>query len=165
MRRTILRAVLMTGAATAFLPLLPNPATAAETRAGDLVVVDPWSRAVSPRAPSAAGYVVIRNTGAAPDRLIGGETPNARAVEMHETAMLDGVMRMRSVGAPPTIPPGGELRFAPGGMHLMLLDPRGGFTPGGRVPLTLIFERAGRVTVELEVTTAGARGPSAHQGH
>jgi len=76
MRRTFLRAVLMTGAAFVSLPFLGAPLAAHDFRAGDLVIDHPWTRAVGASAPTAAGYMVIRNTGAAPDRLVAAETPN-----------------------------------------------------------------------------------------
>ena len=47
----------------------------------------------------------------------------------------------------------------------MLIGPEGGFQQGARVPLTLVFERAGRVAVELAVEAAGARGTGPAQGH
>ena len=164
MRRTFLRAVLMTGAAFVTLPLLGTSLAAHDFRAGDLAIGHPWTRAVAARAPTAAGYMTIRNAGSAPDRLLGAETPQAGRVELHEMSMTDGIMRMRPVPGGIALPPGQEVRLAPGGLHLMLIGPQGDFAQGARVPLTLVFERAGRVEVELAVEAAGARG-SGHDGH
>jgi periplasmic copper chaperone A len=151
--------------AVAALAVSGVPLAAQETRLGDLVIQQPWTRAVGERAQAAAGYLVIRNAGSAPDRLIAAATPRARVVELHEMAMTDGVMRMRPIAGGIALPPGREVRLAPGGLHLMLIGPQGGFVQGTRVPVTLTFERAGQVTVELSVEAAGARAPGAHHGH
>jgi copper(I)-binding protein len=165
MRRTFLRAVLMTGAAFVTLPLLGTSLAAHDFRAGELAIDHPWTRAVGTSAPTAAGYMVIRNTGSAPDRLVAAETSRAARVELHEMSVTDGIMRMRPIAGGIALPPGGEVRLAPGGQHLMLIGPQGGFQQGARVPVTLVFERAGRVAVELAVEAAGARGTGPHQGH
>ncbi|MDN3562891.1 copper chaperone PCu(A)C [Paeniroseomonas aquatica] len=165
MRRTLLRAVLMTGAAFVSLPFLGAPVAAHDFRAGDLAIDHPWTRAVGAAAPTAAGYMVIRNTGAAPDRLVSAETPRAARIEMHEMSVTDGIMRMRPIAGGIPLPPGGEVRLAPGGLHLMLIGPQGGFEQGARVPVTLVFEHAGRITVELAVDAPGGRGTAPHQGH
>ena len=165
MRRTLLRAVLTTGAAFVSLSFLGNPLAAHEYRVGDLAIDHPWTRAVGTAAPTSAGYMVIRNTGAAPDRLVAAETPRATRVELHEMSITDGIMRMRPIAGGIALPAGGEVRLAPGGLHLMLIGPKGGFEQGVRVPTTLVFERAGRITVELAVEAPGARGTGPHQGH
>jgi copper(I)-binding protein len=162
MRRNILRAVLATG--VAFISL-PSSLAAHEFRVADLLIEHPWTRAVGERAQTAAGYMVIRNAGAAPDRLIAAETPRASRVELHEMSVTEGIMRMRPITDGIALPPGAEVRLTPGGQHLMLIAPQGGFAQGARVPVTLVFERAGRVEAELAVEAAGARGPAPHQGH
>lgn len=107
----------------------------------------------------------IANRGFVPDRLVSAETLMARSVEAHEMSMTDGVMRMRPMPEGIPLSPGGMAWLRPGGMHLMLIGPTEAFVPGGRVPLTLRFERAGTVMVELEVATAGARAPAGeHRG-
>ena len=157
-RRKILRV------ATAML-VAGLPASAAETRVGDIVVSTPWTRASTGRVP-AVGYMTISNTGARPDRLLGGETPQARAVELHRSETDGGVARMRPIEGGLAIAPKEVLRLDPdSGIHLMLVDPRGAFARGTKVPLTLVFEQAGRIQVELDVAAAGARAPGAHQGH
>lgn len=164
MRRRFLSAGLLACASVFLLPA--SPASAHDFRVGDLAIDHPWSRAVGASAPTAAGYMSIANRESLPDRLISAETPMARTVEAHEMNMTDGVMRMRPMPAGIPLPPGGTVWLRPGGMHLMLVGPTGAFVPGGRVPLTLRFERAGTVIVELEVASAGARAPATeHQGH
>ncbi|MEX2642342.1 MAG: copper chaperone PCu(A)C [Acetobacterales bacterium] len=134
-------------------------------KAGDLEIVGPYLRATPPNAPVAAGYMTIRNTGKAPDRLLGGSAGFAGKVEVHEMSMDGGVMRMREVGSGLEIPAGGEVALAPGGMHLMFMRMTGQLKEGEARTVTLRFEKAG--TVELSLPVRGVRGGehSGHDGH
>lgn len=147
-RRTLL------GAAALLAAL---PAAAQEFRAGGLVIDRPWSRAAGANA-TGAGFLSIRNTSATPDRLLSASSPVARRVELHTMSMDGAVMRMRPVEDIP-VPAGGAVQLAPGGLHLMLIGLTQPLVQGGRAPLTLRFERAGEVQVELTVEAAGARAP------
>lgn len=161
MRRTLLRAALL---ASPFL-LLADAARAHDYQAGDIAIGHPWTRAVGATAPTAAGYMSFANRGTEADRLVSAETPMARRVEFHEMSLTDGVMRMRPLPAGLPIPAGGTVWLRPGGLHLMLVGPTGAYVQGNRVPVTLRFERAGEVTVELEVAAAGARDAASHGAH
>lgn len=162
MRRLLLRAGLVAGACLVLTPFTRSQAH--DYRAGEIAIAHLWTRAVGVSAPTAAGYLVLRNQGSVPDRLIAAASPMARAVELHSMTMTDNVMRMRPIPDGVALPLGQDVRFEPGGLHIMLVGPTGGFTQGMRVPLTLRFEHAGEVTVELSVEAAGARA-GAHQGH
>jgi periplasmic copper chaperone A len=144
-------------------PAVPA-ATAQEARAGDLAVQQPWTRAAGQGA-TGAGFLSISNRGAAADRLLSATTPAARAVELH-TMLRDGdVMRMRAVEAV-EIPPGQTVALRPGGLHMMLVGLSRPLREGETVPVTLRFERAGEVRVDLAVQAAGAREPTAaHHRH
>jgi hypothetical protein len=147
---------------TLLAALAAAPALAHEYRAGDLHIDHPFTRATARAGVTAAGYMVIRNGGAQPDRLIAAESPAARVMELHTMSMEQGVMRMRPVPAI-DVPAGGEARLAPGGLHLMFIDTTARFERGQRIAVTLVFERAGRVPVEMAVEAPGAGG--GHQGH
>jgi copper(I)-binding protein len=159
MRRILLAAVL------AGPVLIADAARAHDYQAGDIAIGHPWTRAIGAAAPTAAGYMSFRNAGTEPDRLVGATSPRARSVEIHEMTMTDGVMRMRPLAGGIAIPPGGTAWLRPGGTHLMLIGPAGPFARGEAVPVTLRFERAGEVTVDLEVAAAGARDAAGHGGH
>jgi periplasmic copper chaperone A len=142
----------------ALLAALASPASAQEARAGDLAVQRPWTRAAGQGA-TGAGFLSVSNRGAAADRLLSASTPAARAVELH-TMLRDGdVMRMRAVDAI-EIPAGQTVALRPGGLHIMLVGLSRPLREGETVPLTLRFERAGEVRVELSVQAAGAREPA-----
>lgn len=148
------------GAATVFA--LPSAAGAQDVSAGPLRISAPWTRAAGAGA-TGVGYMTIRNTGTTPDRLVAARSAAAGATELH-THIRDGdVMRMRPVQSI-ELPPGQEVKLQPSGLHLMLVGLKAPLQRGGRVPVTLVFEKAGEVEVRLSVESAGARGPSGH-GH
>ena len=72
-------------------------ASAQEFKAGDIVVLHPWSRATPTGAKVGAGYFVIENRGKTPDRLLGGSVEAAASFEIYDTVVEDGVMRMREL--------------------------------------------------------------------
>lgn len=105
-------------------------------------------------------FMTLRNTGTAPDRLVSAASPLPRMVEIHTTVRDGEVMRMRPVDAV-EVPPGGSVTLAPGGLHIMLMGLSQPMPAGSTVPVTLTFEHAGAVPVQVPVTTAGAAGPHA----
>ena len=139
--------------------LLAAPARAEDVKAGDLVISQAWVRATPGGAKVGGGYLTIDNKGSAPDRLIGGSADVAGKVEVHEMAMNNGVMTMRPLEQGLTIEPGKTVKLAPGGYHLMLLDLKSPLKKGGKVPITLEFEKAGKVNISFDVEGVGAQGP------
>lgn len=152
------------------LPLLPVAAQAhhhqghaqpvqhqhGATSLGPLRIEAPWTRAAL-EGRQGAGFMTIRNTGAAADRLVSASSPVAGRVELH-THIRDGdVMRMRPVQDIP-VPAGGSATLAPGGLHLMFMGLNRALVAGETIPVTLRFAEAGEVTVQLRVQAAGARG-------
>ncbi|AWM07828.1 copper chaperone PCu(A)C [Bradyrhizobium symbiodeficiens] len=162
--KTISKNVLLAAFA---LAISAAPALADDVKAGDLVISQPWSRATPGGAKVAGGYLVIENKGTAPDRLIGGSADIAGKFEIHEMAVENGVMKMRALDKGLTIEPGKTVKFAPGGYHLMLQELKGPFKQGDKVPVTLQFEKAGKVAVSLDVQGVGAQvpGDAGHSGH
>jgi copper(I)-binding protein len=154
----------MLAAAASLLAVAAAPAGAQETKAGDLVITQPWSRATPAGAKVAGGYLTIENKGSAPDRLVSGAGGVAGKVEIHEMAMNNGVMTMRPLDKGLTIEPGKTVKLAPGGYHLMLMDLKGPLKQGEKVPVTLEFEKAGKVTLSLDVQGVGAQAPMDHSG-
>jgi periplasmic copper chaperone A len=144
--------------------LFAAPACAGEAKVGDLVITQAWSRATPSGAKVAGGYLVIENKGKTADRLIGGAGEIAGRVEVHEMAMNNGVMTMRPLDKGLTIEPGQTVKLAPGGHHLMMFDLKGQLKQGDKVPVTLEFEKAGKVTVSLDVQGVGAQAPADHSG-
>src|SRR5579872_6669602 len=136
-----------------------SPACAEDVKAGDLVITQAWSRATPGGAKVGGGYLTIENKGTVPDRLLGGSADIAAKVQVHEMSMNNGVMTMRPVGGL-VIEPGKTVKLTPGGFHLMLLDLKGPLKQGEKLPVTLDFEKAGKVSVTFDVGGIGAMGPA-----
>jgi copper(I)-binding protein len=150
--------------AVAWTAFLAAPARAEEVKAGDLVITQAWSRATPGGAKIGGGYLTIENKGSAPDRLIGGSSDVAGNVQVHEMAMNNGVMTMRPLDKGLAIEPGKTVKLAPGGYHLMLMDLKSPLKQGDKLPVTLEFEKAGKVKLSLDVQGLGAQGPGGASG-
>jgi len=143
--------------ATALLLALP-------AMAGDALVhvMDAWARPSVPNRPAAV-YMYLHNHGPETDRLVGVQSPVAAIAEIHTTEMTDGVMQMRKLEAV-EIEPDDIAVLETGGLHVMLFDLSEPLKEGDVVPLTLVFEKAGEVTVDVAVARKGA-GSGANGGH
>jgi copper(I)-binding protein len=97
------------------------------------------------------GFLTIANAGKTPVTLKGAQSPAAGKIEIHQSAMADGVMTMRRQDAGVVIPPGGEVAFAPGGYHFMLLGLKQAQGPGQKVPVTLLFNKGRKLKIDLAV--------------
>jgi len=147
------------------LAVLLSPALFAQAHdysVGELQIEHPWSREMPPSAPSAAAYFVVHNQGAEADRLLGVQTPVAGTAELHQVTHADGLMKMQQVSSV-EIPAGGAATFAPMGYHVMLFNLKQSLRDGERFPLTLTFEKAGAVEVEVAVQKEPPAGEPAHQ--
>ncbi|MFP4004365.1 MAG: copper chaperone PCu(A)C [Alphaproteobacteria bacterium] len=128
--------------------LLLLPAACAQ--AGELQVVGGWVTEPIGNVQNSAAYFTVENKTGEADRLTAASTSVAARAELHTHITEDGVMQMRKLSHV-EIPAGQNVRFKPGGLHVMLLDLKQPLKAGERVPLTLTFEKAGEVTVELPV--------------
>jgi len=149
---------------SALLVVLVGPDGAAEFHAGSLDISCPYSRATPSGASIAAGYVTIKNTGTTADRLISGSSDAAAKFEVHEMSMDNGVMKMRPVQGGLEIKPGETVELKPQGLHIMFVGLKKPLKPGDHVKATLVFEKAGKVDVDFDVTGMGGPAP-ATKGH
>ena len=144
--------------------LFATSVRAEEVKAGDLVITQAWTRATPGGAKTGGGFLTIENKGSAPDKLISASADAAGKVEVHEMATTDGVMKMRPVEGGLSIDPGKTVKLAPGGFHLMMMELKAPLKQGDKLPVTLQFEKAGKVAVTLDVQGVGAPGPSGNMG-
>ncbi|WP_375450162.1 copper chaperone PCu(A)C [uncultured Devosia sp.] len=134
------------------------------TAIGTLELRGGFTRATLPNAPVGGGFVTITNNGATPDRLVSVSTPAAEVGQLHDMTMDGDVMKMRAMTEGVVIPPGQTVTLAPGGLHMMFMGLKGAFVEGQSVAVTLTFERAGTVTLDLPVLGAAADAPM-HMDH
>lgn len=134
-------------------------AMAHEVVLGDLTISGGFSRATLPNAPVGGGFVTITNAGTSDDRLVAATSPAAGEVQLHEMAMEGDVMKMRELPDGIPVPAGATVVLEPGGLHMMFMQLAGPLVEGTSFPVTLTFEKAGTVTVELAVAGSGAKAP------
>ena len=128
-------------------------AGAAEPQVAPIALEGPWVRrapGLPDRQARTAAYVVIRNRGPAPDALVGATADVAERVEIHETRNEGGMMMMEPV-ARIALGVGSRVELKPGGYHLMLIGLERALGPADTVALTLVFERAGLMSVRAKV--------------
>jgi len=113
-------------------------------------VEDAWSRPTAPGMSMGVAYFTLVNDTGVDDVLVSASTPVAARVEMHETAIEDGMARMRPL-AEIRVPARGRVDVAPGGIHLMLVELSQPMPDGSRAPLTLEFRNAGKISIDLAV--------------
>ncbi|WP_420408620.1 copper chaperone PCu(A)C [Hoeflea sp.] len=152
--------------AAAFLGISATASLAQDYKIGALEIGHPYARATPPNAPVSGGYMTIRNTSDAADRLIAGEAGFADRVEIHEMSMENDVMKMRELADGLEIPAGGEVELKPGGYHIMFIGLDGQMAEGETRTVTLTFENAGSIDVDFSVEDINAmRGGMKKDGH
>ena len=114
-------------------------------------IESPYARATVPGQSSGAVYLTIENKATVSDQLVAISTPIAKSAEIHSMAMDGNVMKMREVSAI-TLTPSSTLAMKPGGgYHLMLTGLHKPLKSGDYFPLTLTFEKAGKMEVSVAV--------------
>jgi hypothetical protein len=121
-----------------------------QVKKGDITVSSRMVRTSFGRAPNSAAYMVIANSGDAPDALVSARCACAASVGIHETETMAGTSTMRSA-APITIPAHGQVTFRPGGLHLMLTHLSEPLVEGGQQDITLVFQHAGAVRASFHI--------------
>lgn len=124
-----------------------------------IMVEKPWARASAGPAKAGAAYLSITNMGDDVDRLINVKSDLANRTEIHTHMMEGGIMRMQQVDGI-DVAPGTPTVLQPGGVHIMFMGLKKPFMEGQKLPLTLVFEKAGAVEIEFVVQGVGAKEPA-----
>ncbi len=139
----------MTTAPLRLLSALLLLAPAFGVTAPPVSVTAAWARATPPGVTTAAAYLTVTNEGAA-DRLLGASSPVARQVLLHAEVEEHGMQHMRQLEGV-EVPAHGNVDLAPGEMHLMLVDIAAPLKPDTTIKMTLRFEKAGDLTIDVPV--------------
>jgi copper(I)-binding protein len=144
---------------------LTSPAAAAgDYDLGSIHISQPWSRATPKGAASGAGYMIITNKGAMPERVSCVSDDASGQCQIHSMTMEGGVMKMRPVEGGLEIKPGESVTLKPGGNHMMFLALKHPLEQGQTVKVTLKFDHAGTIDVDYPVLALGAPAPGASAG-
>ena len=155
--------------ANAVFLLVCNPEAAVEAQAqtqgqqkaqAQALVQDAWARPTVQGQTVGGGYFRI-DGGPAADRLLAVSADIAQSVELHTMRMDGDVMRMRQLDSV-DVPAKQSVEFKPGGMHVMLIGLKTPLRVGNSFPMTLRFEKAGSVSVNVRVLPAP---PAAEHKH
>ena len=145
---------LRSAVASLALALSGMAAVAHEFKLGEIAIGHPYSRTTAPGQSTGGAYLRLENRGPA-DKLVSASTPVAQGIEMHEMRMAGETMQMREVGVI-DLPSNRPVVLQPGGLHLMLVGLKAPLKNGDQFPLTLRFQKAGEVTVDVVVETPKA---------
>ena len=118
-------------------------------------ISDAWIRALPSGLP-AGGYFTLHNGGAKALTLTGASSAACGMLMLHKSDNTGGMMHMEDV-TKVDVPAGGTVKFAPGGYHLMCMDPAPSIKPGGKVNVTLSFSDGSSVGAAFAVRSASGR--------
>ncbi|MBI4970044.1 MAG: copper chaperone PCu(A)C [Rhodospirillales bacterium] len=149
---------LITAALVTFLAL---PALAQQ---GPITVEGAFARASAGNAKNGAAFMILTNTSPQADRLLAAKAGISRTVELHNVVKKGEVMAMTPVEAIP-VPAQGKTELKPGSYHVMFMDLADPLKEGSSFPLTLQFEKAGTVTIQVPVHGVGAMPAAPSKGH
>jgi len=123
-----------------------------------LKITRAWARIASTVNDTAGGFFTVANRGSAPDRLVAARSPTAERIEIHAIKVVGTVIRMRPRQHGLVFHPGTTVQLRPRGYHLLMTGLKAPLVQGAKVPVTLTFEKAGEVTIELAVEEPGPVG-------
>lgn len=121
-----------------------------------ILLTNGWAYATRGEHRTTSGYVTIENRQSQEDALIGASSATADAVELHTHIKENDIIAMRKVEKF-IIPAGGMIRLEPGEGHLMLINTKEPLDSGMAVPIELVFEKAGKIFVDLKVKALEAQ--------
>ncbi len=142
----------------AFAALLIAAASPAIAPAAEpsISVDQPYARATPAGAATGAVFMTLTNKTQAADRLTAASSDVADKLQIHEMAVVNGVMQMRQLANGLPVPAGGSVVLKPGGYHVMLIGLKKPLKAGETFPLTLTFEKAGNISVTVPVQAMDA---------
>jgi len=120
-------------------------------QAADIQIEHQYARAASPIAKSGAAFMHIMNNGTENDRLVAVRTDVATTPELHTHIMEDGIAKMREVEGGFEVLAGDSTILERGSLHIMLMGLTRPFIHGEAITLTLIFQHAGEITIDIPI--------------
>ena len=162
------RATAVAGGLALFAAALPAVAQTQQPSApaAGVVLSPAWTRATPPGARVGGGFFTIDNKGPVADRLVSATSEVSNTVEIHEMAVIDGIMRMRALEKGLDIGAGARRELKPGSYHIMFIDLKRPLKAGETVKGELVFEKAGKMPVEYKVMPIGSTSGAMNQhGH
>ncbi len=158
------RFITTTAASLLLLAAIAGPIQARDFQQGPIKIEQPWTRATPGGAKVAGGFMKITNTGETADRLVSATADISGVVELHEMAMVEGIMKMRALGDGIPLAPGQTMELKPGSYHVMFIDLKSPIVKDKPITARLKFEKAGEIDVVFKVEPIGAKTPAGSGG-
>jgi len=122
------------------------------TQAAEVSVTNAWIRALPAHLP-AGGYFTLNNLGKSEVTLTGASSPVCGMLMLHKSSEANGMASMSDMDSI-AVPAGGSITFAPGGYHLMCMEPAAALKPGAKALVTLQFSDGTKTTTAFLVKNA-----------
>lgn len=149
--------VVLVGSMLACLSFPSESAAGDSVTVGSVTIEQAWARPTDAMARTGAVYFLLKNKGTEPDRLVSVSTAVAGSAQLHTNTMRDGMVHMEPVPGI-DIPANGSAELKPGGLHVMLMEPKHQLKPGQHFEMTLTFAKAGQVTIQVPVKPQAGMG-------
>jgi len=127
------------------LLLMFSPIASAE-----LDVRDPWIKNLPASVPVRAGYMTIHNPQSKAVSIVSLRSDAFASIEIHQTIEQDGMMRMEQVRSL-NIESNSSVQLAPGGLHLMMMNPSEPTQPGDLLEIVIVLDDGSEQRVEMQV--------------
>jgi periplasmic copper chaperone A len=132
--------------------LAAAPVAFAQTGGTSKITVEqPWARATPVGAMTGAVYMTLINKTETAVRLFAASSDVASKVQIHEMAVVNGIMQMRKLVDGLAIPASGSVMLKPGGYHVMLIGLKKRLIAGQTLPLTLTFAKTGTISITVPI--------------
>lgn len=125
---------------------------------GTLVISDPWARGFSSASLEYGGFFVVTNKGETADRLVSACSELAERIEIHAIKVVGADITMRPLQDGLRLPPDTSLTLKPRGYHLLIQGLKAPLAKGAALPVTLVFDKAGKIDIDLAVRAPGPVG-------
>ena len=116
----------------------------------ELDISDAWIRDLPPSIPVRAGYMTLHNAQSSAVSIIALRSEAFASIEIHETLEQDGAMQMQAVPVL-TIEPHTSVKLAPGGLHLMMMNPAQPSKPGDVLVITIELDDGSTQHLDMTV--------------
>ncbi len=113
-------------------------------------ITDGWIRVPPAAIPVLAGFGTLENGCDASVTVVSGSSANFADVSIHETRFEDGMAKMRSIPKL-VVPAGGSITLKPGGLHMMLMQPKATPVVGDVIRIDFTLEDGRTITGDFTV--------------
>lgn len=153
MQRTLTIPFILLSLATSPLLCQAQAQAQAQTQSiAQIHITDATARATAPKQAHGVVFLELENQGKSADKLQSLSSSVAQEVQIHNMLMDGDMMKMRQL-TELSLPAGEKLTMKPSnGPHLMLIGLKQPLQAGQTIPMTLVFEKAGKLDIQVKVT-------------